>query len=283
MKEWACRYSQVGLVIIGAGPPCQGVSGLNADRRGALRDYRSCLFTHVERIHQLVVQSFPWAQVHRLMESVASMDASDRALMSESVGSCPFLVDPVNVCGCRRPRLFWPSWEIREEEGVHVSPTRGVGWEAVTEVQLHFEYNMSMFLEIGWAKCSDEPFPTFTTSRPRLQPGRKPAGMAHCTVEELQDWRDDLHRFPPYQYQYKYRVKDKHRNARLLNCEEREVLMGFPKGYSVSCYPKGEQKTQAWQDERLTLIGNSWNVFVVACTFREDFKTREWSTFQFSV
>lgn len=40
--------------------------------------------------------------------------------------------------------------------------------------------------------------------------------------------------------------------------------MGFPKGYSTACYPKGEQKTQAWQDERLTLIGNSWNVFVVA-------------------
>ena len=40
--------------------------------------------------------------------------------------------------------------------------------------------------------------------------------------------------------------------------------MGFPKGYSTACYPKGQQKTQAWQDERLTLHGNSWNVFVVA-------------------
>ena len=40
--------------------------------------------------------------------------------------------------------------------------------------------------------------------------------------------------------------------------------MGFPKGYTVQCYPKQEQKTQAWQDERMTLIGNSWNVFVVA-------------------
>lgn len=40
--------------------------------------------------------------------------------------------------------------------------------------------------------------------------------------------------------------------------------MGFPKGYSVACFPKGEQKTQARQDERLTLIGNSWNVFVIA-------------------
>ena len=39
VQEWARRYTQVGLVILGAGPPCQGVSGLNSDRRGALRDH----------------------------------------------------------------------------------------------------------------------------------------------------------------------------------------------------------------------------------------------------
>ena len=33
VRQWACQFSQVGLVILGAGPPCQGVSGLNADRR----------------------------------------------------------------------------------------------------------------------------------------------------------------------------------------------------------------------------------------------------------
>ena len=262
--EWACKYSQVGLVIIGAGPPCQGVSGLNADRRGALRDHRSCLFTHVERIHDIVRQKFPWAQVHRLMESVASMDAKDRAVMSESVGSTPFLIDPVNLCGCRRPRLFWPTWELRQEVGVTVSSPRGDGWEAITEVQMQHSYDINCFLEAGWSKCSDEPFPTFTTSRPRTRPGRKPAGVGQCTEKELKDWEEDLHRFPPYQYQTKFRVKDKHHNTRLLSCEEQEVLMGFPKGYSVACYPKAVQKTQAWQDERLTLVGNSWNVFVIA-------------------
>ena len=28
VKEWSLRFSQVGLVLLGAGPPCQGVSGL---------------------------------------------------------------------------------------------------------------------------------------------------------------------------------------------------------------------------------------------------------------
>lgn len=165
VREWARQFSQVGLVIIGAGPPCQGVSGLNADRRGALRDHRSCLYIHVERIHHLVRDRFPWAQVHRLMESVASMDTHDRAVMSESVGSCPYLINPVGLCGCWRPRLFWPSWELREEIGVQISSPRGGGWEAMTEVKMSHNYDMSSFLEPGWTKCSEEPFPTFTTSR----------------------------------------------------------------------------------------------------------------------
>ena len=40
--------------VLGAGPPYQGVSGLNFDKRGALRDSRSCLFAHVLRIRDLL-------------------------------------------------------------------------------------------------------------------------------------------------------------------------------------------------------------------------------------
>ena len=49
-QEWALRFPGVGLIIVGSGPPCQGVSGLNFDRRGALRDSRSSLFKHVPRV-----------------------------------------------------------------------------------------------------------------------------------------------------------------------------------------------------------------------------------------
>ena len=38
VREWAAQFSQVALVVLGAGPPCQGVSGLNASReRGSER------------------------------------------------------------------------------------------------------------------------------------------------------------------------------------------------------------------------------------------------------
>ena len=53
VHSWSLKFSQCTLIIIGGGPPCQGVSGLNSDRRGALKDARSCLFVHVSRIREL--------------------------------------------------------------------------------------------------------------------------------------------------------------------------------------------------------------------------------------
>ena len=81
VRQWACLYSSVAVVLLGAGPPCQGVSGLNADRKGSQRDLRSNLYTEVPRVEQLLRTCFPWAQVHVFMESVASMDEVDRVAM----------------------------------------------------------------------------------------------------------------------------------------------------------------------------------------------------------
>ena len=63
-RDLSLRYPSVGLVLISAGPPCQGVSGLNAGRKGALLDSRSSLFQEVPRIKALFEEHFPWAQTH---------------------------------------------------------------------------------------------------------------------------------------------------------------------------------------------------------------------------
>ena len=42
-----------------------------------------------------------------------------------------------------------------------------------------------------------------------------------------------------------------------------QVLMGFPRGYTAHCLPKGQRQGGAWRDERLSLLGNSWCVFVI--------------------
>lgn len=59
VQAWARDFSQAQLVVLGAGPPCQGVSRLNADRRGALKDASSSLFSHVPRVRSLLQRAFP--------------------------------------------------------------------------------------------------------------------------------------------------------------------------------------------------------------------------------
>jgi site-specific DNA-cytosine methylase len=97
VRQWSQKYSQVSLVVVGAGLLCQGVSGLNSSRQGALRDERSSLFSHVSRIRELVRQAFPWAQVQGLMENVASMDDADEKVMSASFGCSPWYIEASGV------------------------------------------------------------------------------------------------------------------------------------------------------------------------------------------
>ena len=124
--------------------------------------------------------------------------------------------------------------------------------------------NSSLYPTPGWSKTEPGAFPTFTTSRPRSTPGYKPVGIQHCTATVISRWEGDNYRFPPYQYQEKFCLRNNQGALRLPNVQEREVIMGFPKVYTPNCVPKGEQGSQAHLDTRLTLIGNSWNVTVVA-------------------
>lgn len=226
----ALKYSNVGVVLVGAGPPCQGVSGLNADRKGAVRDERSSLFVHVPRISDLFRKAFPWAQVHELIENVASMSSEDRALMSQSYGKVPHKIDSKGICLCSRPA----------------------------------KVEASSFLEKGWSLREGCNLPTFTTSRPREQPGRRPAGVDSCAAHELHRWTQDSFRFPPYQYKDQHGLWNKKGLWRRPTVQERELIMGFPLHYTRNCVTKAEQKGDSYDDARLSLLGNSWQVGVVA-------------------
>eukprot|EP00438_Fugacium_kawagutii_P014128 Skav213974 [mRNA] locus=scaffold2200:265560:270087:+ [translate_table: standard] len=260
VRSWAQKFSSVGLVVVGAGPPCQGVSGLNASRKGALKDQRSCLFTHVDRIRQLVTKWMPWAQVRSLMESVASMDKHDQETMSESFGSYPYAIDAGGVSLAHRPRLYWVDWELVSGVGAQVQVYR----EGPSKVLLQAVLEEKDYLEPGWSRSGNNCLPTFTTARPRSAPGYKPAGLHQCQEYEQRRWRDDAFRFPPYQYKDSNCLRDKHGSFRLPSISEREVIMGFPKDYTMACLPKNRQGSQDHLDLRLSLIGNSWNVTVDA-------------------
>ena len=262
VHQWAGLFSQAAVVVLGGGPPCQGVSGLNASRRGALRDERSSLFSHVRRIWDLVSKAFPWCQVHCLMESVSSMDACDRDIMSADFGCQPWLCQANHLTWCNRPRFYWLSWQLVEQEGVTMTlPTVGCPGEVVPQAWVDLE----TCCKEGWIKVDpDKAFPTFTTSRPRTSPGHKPAGLGQCSVADLERWKADSFRYPPYQYQSQHLLVSKTNEVRFPAIDEKEYIMGFPVGYTKPCCVKSERGTAGHSDKRHCLIGNTWCVPVVA-------------------
>ena len=260
IRNWATQFSQCSLVLIGAGPPCQGVSGLNASRQGALRDSRSSLFQEVSRVRDSVKREFKWCPVHTLMESVASMDSCDQEVMSKDFGEDPWEIDAGHFTWCRRPRLYWLTWDPLPQEGVVLLVDR-----EPRRVCLASDMDLDSVCQDGWTKVDpNQAFPTFTTSRPRSSPGRKPAGISQCTDEELQRWREDSYRFPPYQYRAHNCLVNKNKQLRLPSVEEKEIMMGFPRHYTAMCMPKGKRHSADYTDCRHTLIGNSWSVPVVS-------------------
>eukprot|EP00435_Cladocopium_sp_Y103_P065549 s527_g27.t1 len=263
IRDLALQFSNVALVIIGAGPPCQGVSGLNYDKKGALKDSRSSLFQEVPRIEQAFRNHFPWAQVHRLMESVASMSSEDRDIMSKGVESSVFRIDAFGLTLCHRPRLYWPTWELVPEPEALVVPPPVDDKGGVGTVVFCGQPDPKTLLEPGWKLADEWGLPTFTTSRPRSSPGRRPAGLESCAAHEIERWTQDSYRFPPYQYKDGAGLVNRHGVWRRPGVAEREALMGFPVGFTAPCVPKGEQKGDSYDDSRLSLLGNSWQVGVI--------------------
>ena len=264
--EWVGRFSQVALILLGAGPPCQGVSGLNFDKRGALRDCRSCLFQHVPRVRDLFKRLFPWAQVRTLMESVASMDEEDKRIMSEAVGLVPYRIDASGMTLAHRPRLYWCDWELLDMQGVALEKEPQADFGTHHHVTLTAHLEPKDYLQPGWSLQSpDQRLPTFTTSRPSPQPGRRPAGLKQCQEHEAQRWAQDAHRFPPYQYKdSNCLVHQRTGELRIASLLEREVIMGMPAHYTTSCLAKAHRQEPNYTDTRLTLVGNAWSVPVVA-------------------
>eukprot|EP00438_Fugacium_kawagutii_P015593 Skav229726 [mRNA] locus=scaffold49:399186:411683:- [translate_table: standard] len=269
VQSWGRRFGQCDLVLLGAGPPCQGVSGLNADRKGALKDHRSNLFLHVPRVEGYLRKVFKWCPVHQLVESVASMDNEDKDTMSQAFGTHPIRCDAGDLTWAHRPRLYWLTWDIYELDGYSLDGDQLI---------LSGEQPLSEVLSVGWRKVDEtNAFPTFTTSRPRQHPGRRPAGVHHCDVDELQRWHEDSFRFPPYQYRQCHGVVNRTNQVRVPSVEEREVILGLPLHYTQNCVPKNERKLASFRDVRLTLLGNAWSIPVVACLLNCLFATLGWT------
>ena len=169
------------------------------------------------------------------------MDEKDRQVMSQSIGSSPWLIDSLGVALCRRPRLYWVSWELQGGEGVDITPAETDSLFDYGEVKLKAQVDPHDFLKAGCHLNSLEGLPTFTTSRPRTSPGNRPAGLWQCSESEISHWKGDLHRYPPYQYRWKNLISTG-TESRLPDIAEKEVIMGFPLHFTATCLPKSRQR-----------------------------------------
>lgn len=204
--------------------------------------------------------------------ALASMDMSAALEISEHEGTKPFLVDPVQAVPMRRPRY---CWILETLDGIFndVHCTAGKYWVEVSAMAPYPESNQWLTEGYWWnGDGLDVAFPTCVKSIPRSRPPPKPAGLAKCSADCISRWEADNYRFPPYQYDWKYLIMSETK-WRLINADERELLLGYGHHHTRLAMSASEVKSSAtaFEDKRLSMLGDSFSIysfviFAVACS-----------------
>ena len=247
---------KVDVVLITAGSPCQDLSSLLADGKG-LDGSRSRLFFEIPRIYGLCKKRFS-CRVELLVENVFSMTLENRKRFNEVLQIKPYLIDSCNLSWCRRPRLYWLSWQVIACPG-----------ETIIDKDDYFEWTMPIvrgdagsWLDAGSHRAEASLMPTLTRSLPRPYPPRQPAGLEHASEQAQGRWKADMYRFQVYQYESKNMVKGSDGQLRTPSLNERERLMGFDLNYVSGALPPKLSPSQSF-DLGASMIGNSFHVGVV--------------------
>ena len=254
----ASIHHHVDLILVGAGSPCQDLSSLLCDGQG-LQGKRSRLFYKIPRILELLRKVFT-QPVHFFVENVFSMTPTNRRAFSVALGCQPWLLDAKYVTWCRRPRLFWCSWQPS-----WVPESQVLNHEDYRELVLpDYRGSPTEWLETGsiWNGDRNSWLPTLTRPRKRRQPPKAPAGLELASKDAIQRWTQDNYRLQVYNYEEQVMVTDMNQSLRLPSAEEREALMGFPSGYlTAAVSPKltSEEKF----DLVGQMVGNSFCVTII--------------------
>ena len=259
VRQWYNLFPRVSHVHVYGGFPCVHLSSARADRQN-LEGEGSKLFWNLKQLIDDVEAIFgETAEVEYVVENVFSMDVEAREEISTILQIEPLVLCPSDVLPFNRPRLAWVSYAVEAGPGVVLERCQGytrVWMEAI-------EVSDSQWLSPGWERCSQsQPFATFMKAIRRRHPPVRPAGMQRCEPEALQRWREDDHKFPPYQYRYYNLVRDKQGNLRQLNSEERALLLGFGMDHLLFSWSAGKAKESPWEceDKKLSLAGDSFAI-----------------------
>jgi hypothetical protein len=236
-------------VLVLAGFPCQGLSGANALKLG-FGDDRTLLFFEAIRVVKEVQEEKH--SLDFLFENVASMDNSDRDVISRYAGVRPVVVCASGISQVRRKRYLWASWPVSPAPGVVVSQTEEV-WKVSFEARLP---PPALWTDPGWEFCGEEStrIPTFMRSLPKGKQTHMPAGIAGTPSDAKRRWAAHKWRYPPYQYKKEFclRKKRQPRLLRVATAAERELLMFLGRGATVYAMNpvKAKQDPVTLEDER---------------------------------
>jgi len=271
-------------VLLIGGPPCQPFSGLGSNPRG-FEEERSAPIKEFVRLRGEAKELCEELGLHLfwLMEEVASMSAKHRDQISELLGTQPVLMHAADFGHVHRARLYWgldvellgsKQCDLQKieffkpgdaAEGLHV-----VRWKGPSEPrswQPDDGFVWAHRQEASKVACSppgtryapaypNGRFAALTTVFPHPA-DRPPKG--HDDPNVYQRFLDDNRRRPLFHY-VKGNMLWKDDEARPMNPEESEELMGFPRGYTATLRPVGGRSLH---DARLSSIGNSFHVSCV--------------------
>ena len=240
-----------------AGFPCVDLSSAREGRLN-LEGESSGLIFEAARVIEDLKQLFPQCVVRKVIENVASMDASARNEISNILGCEPYRLDPSRQVPMSRPRLCWTDVFVFETEGVQLRKCDGY-----TEMILEGEWpHPKQWLNPGASQVDPEViYPTCMKCVPKEFPFRKAAGLERTDILSQQRWKEDQYRYPPYQYKPQYLIHDQQLGrCRLLDPSERERLMGYGSGHTTLALSASVAKQQKvhFEDERCSLIGDSF-------------------------
>ena len=258
-------------VLIIGGSPCQDLSGVNIHGQGLEGRNSRLFFAAVKIIFHAAPAAWPEAKVDFMIENVASMKPCDRDRMSQALGVLPIKCCPSSVWPVKRPRYYWLSWgmettgeyQMMEEEGFTKCTIQGNAKSLASYLPHYQTIPRDM-----------KALPTFMRSISRKTPRNAPAGIDNCGPQDLARWRDDQHRFPPYQYKHDNTIYDKRKRKRSVpDTRLREVLMLFREDHTYAGITGRERckGPEQHRDLRDSWLGNSMHCGVVAVLLRPFF------------
>ena len=141
----------VDIVLVGAGSPCQDLSSLNASGK-VLAGAKSALFYEMPRILD---------RVHWLIENIFSMTSANRQAFTDVLGTTPCLLDAKQFGDMRRPRLYWKSLGVKDDQRGRVLIHKGF-----TELRLLSEIpSAGHWVEDDWHRSEDAGYVCTLTRR----------------------------------------------------------------------------------------------------------------------